>query len=119
VTVNQIREYNWMIYDYGLPAAAGGRQSAVGVNFGRAAAWPLMAGGAAWRLTSGLRSPSPAVPARRNGVRRTGEGEDRKTNSSIWARNEGSRHDALTLRNPNNNEGSSSNYIGLLGLKCT
>ena len=34
MTVNQIREYNWMIYDYGLPAAAGGRQSAVGVNFG-------------------------------------------------------------------------------------
>ena len=79
--------------------------------------------GSRWRGVAshvGLQSPSPAVPARRSGVRRTGEGEDRKTNSSIWARNEGSQsHDALTLRNPNNNEGSSSNYIGLLGLKCT
>ena len=28
-----------MIYDYGLRAAAGGRQSVVGVNFGQAAAW--------------------------------------------------------------------------------
>ena len=87
--------------NYGLPAAAGGRQPTVGVIFGQAAAW---------RLMSGLRSLSPAVPARRSGVRRTGEEEDRKTNSSIWARNEGSQsHDALTLRNPNNNEGSSSN----------
>ena len=39
-----------MIYDYGLPAAAGGRQSAVGVNFGQAAArtWQPVA----WRGVS-------------------------------------------------------------------
>jgi hypothetical protein len=39
-----------VIYDYGLTAAGGGRQPAVGVNFGQAAAWSWQP--TAWRGVS-------------------------------------------------------------------